>query len=417
MKQKTWLRVLCILIWSMAGYAQKNTAPNTVNPPKPAGPAKTSCDCASAIKITVKQTGHYGPTLPPNGFGNVQEIKATGPYDKNAFENEHNSAWYLLTVIQDGNLEFDIAPADSSNDYDFLVYPYKDSATCDEILNHKLRPVRSNLSRTNAALKGWTGLSISSQKEFVGKGINDSYSASLVVKKGEQYLLVLDNVYADGKGHRLYFGYKKEVEIKGVVLNEDSVGVKASVSLFDNEGKTVKKVETDNFGKYGFKADMKTNVTYSLTYTNDSGFTQVKTINTSQLKKSAAFNDIRTVLPRLKKGKKYRMGTINFYGNMAKLLPESEPSVEALSKLMKKNKNMQIMIEGYINGAGGGWNDVKLSEQRAETVYDMLVASGIEKERMSKKGFGSQNMLYPLARDESEMAANRRVEIKVISID
>jgi outer membrane protein OmpA-like peptidoglycan-associated protein len=57
-----------------------------------------------------------------------------------------------------------------------------------------------------------------------------------------------------------------------------------------------------------------------------------------------------------------------------------------------------------------------LSVQRAKFVYDFLVERGIKKERMSYKGFGASNKLYPLERNELEIRANRRVEIKVISL-
>lgn len=109
---------------------------------------------------------------------------------------------------------------------------------------------------------------------------------------------------------------------------------------------------------------------------------------------------------------KYNMSSINFFGGQATLLPSSYSSIEALYKLMKKNKRMIIRIEGHINGYG----DHPLSVSRAKTVYNYLQEQGIEKERMSFIGFGGEKQLYPNPKNESESSANRRVEINVISI-
>jgi outer membrane protein OmpA-like peptidoglycan-associated protein len=90
--------------------------------------------------------------------------------------------------------------------------------------------------------------------------------------------------------------------------------------------------------------------------------------------------------------------------------------VEALYKLMKKNKSMVIRIEGHVNGTGQKVFEQFLSEKRAKTVYDYLTKKGIEKERMSTIGYGADKMLYRTPQFEGQASANRRVEINVISI-
>lgn len=81
---------------------------------------------------------------------------------------------------------------------------------------------------------------------------------------------------------------------------------------------------------------------------------------------------------------------------------------------------MVIRIEGHVNGegstSGDPYNQI-LSEQRALKVYDILVAKGIEKERMQTIGFAAKKMLYPHPKSESQSEKNRRVEINVLSID
>jgi outer membrane protein OmpA-like peptidoglycan-associated protein len=377
-----------------------------------------SGDCKKAIPLTISNRLFYGVTDSLKGYGDIQEIKKGNHL---LFEGEHNSAWYLLTFGRDGDMIFDITPADSLNDYDFLLYSYTDSTFCKTFVKNQNKPLRSNLSNVKRSVKGITGLARSGElKPSIGKGIGNAYSNSLPVKKGEKYMLILDNVTPIGKGHTLEFNFIKDVEIKGRILNSDSMPVVADISLSDPKGQTILETKSNKNGEYSIKTSLNENQSYTMIAASDSSFVQIKTLNTKELKKDATvFPEIKMVLPKLKKGGKYKMESINFVGNAARLLPGSIASVEALYKVMKKNGKMVILIEGHVNDQGSGDKGFiqSLSDDRAKTVYDYLVKKGIAKERMSTVGLANKFQLFPRPKTESEMQANRRVEIKVISID
>jgi outer membrane protein OmpA-like peptidoglycan-associated protein len=420
-----YLLPLLLILYSATVFAQQKVTSKTISPniapTNSAKPAVTSCDCKDAVKININKSTKYGETQAPNGFGAVQEITAANKSDKLNFEKEHNTAWYLLTLSLDGEFVFEITPKDSSNDYDFIVYKYTDSNFCTSLLKKQVKPLRSNLSRDDERLKGFTGLTSDAKNEFVGAGIGQAWSKSLQGKKGDKFMLVLDNVYPDGKGHTIKFNYVKQATITGIVIGPDSLPIKAEVLLSDNNGTTVKQIETGKDGKYSFTAGLKEGLEYTLVFSGDKSFIETKTINTAELqKRPEAFTDIRTILPKLKKGEKYKLKSINFVGGTDILLYASHASVEALYHLMKKNKNMVIRIEGHVNGSGtttDGLSAQELSELRSLRVYDYLVQKGIEKERMEIIGFGDTKMLFPKAKNETEAAVNRRVEINVLSFE
>jgi outer membrane protein OmpA-like peptidoglycan-associated protein len=57
-----------------------------------------------------------------------------------------------------------------------------------------------------------------------------------------------------------------------------------------------------------------------------------------------------------------------------------------------------------------------LSTQRAKAINNFLIANGINENRLTYKGFGSSQPLFPLPeKDETQRAANRRVEIQIVS--
>jgi hypothetical protein len=202
---------------------------------------------------------------------------------------KHHSAWYLLEFHFPGELIFEITPRDKKDDYDFLLFPYKDSLTCKDILKERIKPIRGNLSRNDTNNLSITGLSDTAKNEFKGKGIGIRFSKSITVKSGEKYLLVLDNVYDSGKGHKLNFSFIKDVNISGQVVNEEGKPLVAEVTLYDDKGLELKRTTSDTKGEYKIDAKIVEYTDYSLTYIADNFFVGAETINTKNLKDSNSF--------------------------------------------------------------------------------------------------------------------------------
>ena len=277
------------------------------------------------------------------------------------------------------------------------------------------------MSRVDKSILGITGLMANVKNNSVGKGIGNAYSKSLPVKKGEKYMLILDNVYPNGKGHMIYFNYLKEVEINGVVRDSDNKPIEADILLSDNFGNTIETKKSDKNGAYDLKTTIKENEDYNLITSSEPTFIQNVKLNTKALNDKSVFDSTNFILPLLKVGGRYNFGNINFYGNSADLLPNSYPSVEALYQLLVKDPKLTIQIRGHVNKFSNDKdNDVfnqQLSEQRALTIYVYLVNKGIAKTRLTTIGLSGSQMLFPNPKTGVEMDANKRVEIKVTSMN
>lgn len=118
-------------------------------------------------------------------------------------------------------------------------------------------------------------------------------------------------------------------------------------------------------------------------------------------------------------GAKMKLDNFYFVGNKAILLKRSLPELPKLLQFMQLNDSLKIEIAGHINRPNYppvdklSW-EFKLSERRAKMVYDFLLRHKIAKERISYKGYGNFQMVYPEAKTEKQQALNRRVEIKII---
>jgi outer membrane protein OmpA-like peptidoglycan-associated protein len=123
-----------------------------------------------------------------------------------------------------------------------------------------------------------------------------------------------------------------------------------------------------------------------------------------------------------KAGTSIVLKNINFYGGSPFLLPESFSTLDELLEVMKRHTELVIEIQGHIccvpydRDSEYGPTGTGLSEERARAVWAELVGNGIEPTRVSYKGYGHSQPIYPYPeRSEEERTQNRRVEIKIIS--
>ncbi|MBP5546169.1 MAG: OmpA family protein [Bacteroidales bacterium] len=103
-----------------------------------------------------------------------------------------------------------------------------------------------------------------------------------------------------------------------------------------------------------------------------------------------------------------------FAFDKSEVLQQSYNELVKLKELLERNLGMTIELRGHTDNLGTVEHNQRLSESRAKAVVDHLVSMGIDKSRLSWKGFGKSE---PVA-DNSTAAGrqkNRRVEYKVLS--
>jgi outer membrane protein OmpA-like peptidoglycan-associated protein len=123
-----------------------------------------------------------------------------------------------------------------------------------------------------------------------------------------------------------------------------------------------------------------------------------------------------------RKGTQIVLHNINFVGGSHRFLPSSFPVLRELLDALRYYPNLAIEIQGHIccipeldqDGVDIETGGENLSEERAKAVFDYLVNNGIDRSRLSFKGFGHSLPLYPYPeKSEEERIANRRVEIRI----
>lgn len=102
--------------------------------------------------------------------------------------------------------------------------------------------------------------------------------------------------------------------------------------------------------------------------------------------------------------------------NKAYLTEQAYTEINKILDMMNKYPKMIIEISGHTDKTGSKKLNNKLSRKRAKGVMDYLVLKGIDKKRLSFKGYGSS---MPMVSNDTEdgRKLNRRVEFKIVSID
>lgn len=120
-------------------------------------------------------------------------------------------------------------------------------------------------------------------------------------------------------------------------------------------------------------------------------------------------------------GNKIVLENILFFGGSPKFRQESANSLNQLIMTMRNNPTLIIEIQGHVCCVKDGKDsydyenkDYNLSLNRAKAVFDYLVDNGIDENRMSYAGYGSEFKRFPLERTEQEANMNRRVEILIL---
>lgn len=109
------------------------------------------------------------------------------------------------------------------------------------------------------------------------------------------------------------------------------------------------------------------------------------------------------------------LGDVLFGTDQAKLSPEGMRTVQKLADILQQNPQRVVMVEGFTDSTGSSSHNQDLSERRASAVRSALQLQGINRDRVTTRGYGQSNPVADNNTAENRQL-NRRVEI-VLSDD
>lgn len=200
--------------------------------------------------------------------------------------------------------------------------------------------------------------------------------------------------------------------VRGTVIDEDTKKpLNAKIQINDLiSGKFAFDDECDT-DSGSFLATMRVGRSFSLVVSKEGYLLHSENFTLKDEKSKQPF-DVKIVLQKIEVGRKTTLNNIFFDTNKYDLLPESRIELQAVIAFLADNPSTRIEIQGYTDDRGSEALNQTLSENRAKSVYNYLIYSGIKSNVLSYKGYGSRNPIADNATEEGKRM-NRRTQFLI----
>ena len=105
---------------------------------------------------------------------------------------------------------------------------------------------------------------------------------------------------------------------------------------------------------------------------------------------------------------------LTFESGSSSVKPEFDATLLEIARTVKSRKQTYVDVFGHTDLSGTDAVNQALSDKRAAAVAGYLATHGVAKARIASKGLGETAPLYNPETSETQMAANRRVEIRLL---
>lgn len=111
--------------------------------------------------------------------------------------------------------------------------------------------------------------------------------------------------------------------------------------------------------------------------------------------------------------KSFALENVEFDFGKSTLRPTSYPTLDELVEYLQRKDDERVEIGGHTDNIGTATKNMKLSQERAQSIVNYLVSKGIGMERLVAKGYGATD---PIAENNTEEGRqrNRRTEVKIL---
>ena len=131
-------------------------------------------------------------------------------------------------------------------------------------------------------------------------------------------------------------------------------------------------------------------------------------------------NDIRLpvtlTLNKIILAKAIEVKDILYDYNKYDIRPDAAIRLDTLVQTLVDNPKISIELSSHTDQRGKDAYNMKLSQQRAQAAVDYIVSKGVDKARITAKGYGESRPIVVAPKSEEEYQRNRRTEFKVTRV-
>jgi outer membrane protein OmpA-like peptidoglycan-associated protein len=211
------------------------------------------------------------------------------------------------------------------------------------------------------------------------------------------------------------------VVVKGKIVDSNNMVPKGvEITVTNNETGKVLGVYRPNKSTGNYLFVLVPGNNYNISYEAD-GF-MFYSENRIVAKKTNFYETYRNIqLPPIMIGSRMVLNNIFFDFDKSNLRNTSNVELRNIVRFLKKYPKINVEIDGYTDSKGTPEYNMTLSVERANAVINYITTNGIEKSRLSAKGFGeskpdASNQTLDGEDNPEGRQLNRRVEMKIVEI-
>ncbi len=314
--------------------------------------------------------------------------------------------WYKLIVHEETTIDFSVTPSNEKDKYRALAFKYGGADFCDKFVNRTVDPVdvqRSPIFEEDGRM---------------------TYRNTIEASAGDTFYISVLSLNGEDCGHRFYTESRQKSMTMHAVHQPCYNFVYLDVPDFSQARMPLTDIslDLDYWDNEETLSEQETEITPE-NATNKSpkpGYGDISSIEVESEDKNLISVGDRLIL-----------NEVYFYNNTYAFKPGADKELDELVAFLVANPTIEIEVQGHsanntedirpdpnFKGHGKEWNfkgsAFELSEKRAEAVRNYLVSAGINKNRLTAKGYGDTRKRVPEAATFEEFEKNMRVEALVI---
>jgi outer membrane protein OmpA-like peptidoglycan-associated protein/tetratricopeptide (TPR) repeat protein len=286
--------------------------------------------------------------------------------------------------------------------------------------------------RTKTLLPGSKVSLMADKTKVIDAKIADQDGAvEFSVKPKTKYQLIAENTtYTPEtrdiqiKGSLFDFKHQEDIYLKQAnryltieVIDKES-GLIIPKALVDiSEGKYDESELEDNNGIIKMKLNESTDYTF---YVSAEEYFD-KTAKFSSVGKGPGEYSLTIELDKLSTGKQITLDDLYYDLDKYNIRPDAAIVLDKLAKILTDNPDVRIEIGSHTDSRATAVYNMKLSQNRSESVVAYLISKGIAKSRLVAKGYGETQLINKCADGvdcpEVDHQANRRTVIEILNQD
>jgi outer membrane protein OmpA-like peptidoglycan-associated protein len=231
--------------------------------------------------------------------------------------------------------------------------------------------------------------------------------------------ITLDKGNKKGSATLIHNDPRFTVQGKAINLSKNAPEGGVSVSLKNNAAGSVKMSDSQNgTGEFNFQLDA--NSDYELVGKKASYISNIANISTKGLTRSQTlYVQLELGVQEVEIGKPISLQNIYYDVDKSNIKEDASSDLKKVAQFMIDNPTQSIEISSHTDARGSDEYNLKLSQERAQSVVNYLVSKGIAKGRLKAIGYGETKLVNACGNGitctDEQHQANRRTELVAVS--